>query len=763
MIDLRNFFGDGNEVGERVITDPESEAAKRLRVFIDAHEKGAQIVPLPRTLTNVSGEREIWWYVFWSQDGLERLVADSLRAFIGPTYSDMGYQPSGLDPTDGFDARLDAAVRGERGTRVLKFQVSKEQGREVSARLATYLALTNRHQHRRATRMRPVGKVLRDFDFSLARDDAQQAEKCLNELHSDGHLDAQNLTYLEIRFRAQFQRYAGVLNHPGIADAIRIGAPRAVVEGILVALYEEYIRDLAEADDADAVVRVAAAQITDRYQPLFATAGSLRDPRAIVTFLAVSAALGRQHPEVSAMTSELPATFKARGAAIQLADRLVRQSKPDSRLDALEVARGAFDEADIDGALRALRDAPATMESTKLALQCALEAGDRSGALFAASQFEKLSKEDRGTFEASKHWLRRLQSVQEMLGAVVPLPADAPVESTREQNVIAAVDGWQAWFARLANSTEWHSAVTVLQDNAHLWDFADLRKDGVIDKILTILGDLPSWGEAVLQRAMPELVNFFVVTDEEGEKVRAFSPLIDKFYEYLFLDDQPSVPSCTAMGEILVGRVNGGLSPSDYDDRLELFGEVLEKCGASGTVGIGLDAVESLLIAPCPSVEARMQFIHRIAALAKQCWKVLRREEQDYCRSLMQDALPDLRFADSEDGNVDGGDWSILHGRFIAIYSLQERALNRACGILQRLIPEARVESFSNSVGGDSSLRSAARSADLFVIVTRAAKHAATEYIEAERSGDIERPGGIGARSIVSAVAQWRDRMAAES
>ena len=72
------------------------------------------------------------------------------------------------------------------------------------------------------------------------------------------------------------------------------------------------------------------------------------------------------------------------------------------------------------------------------------------------------------------------------------------------------------------------------------------------------------------------------------------------------------------------------------------------------------------------------------------------------------------------------------------------------------MVEDVTVLSFHEKVGGSPALRAAARDADVFVIASAAAKHAATEYIEVQRrSGAVTlRPAGQGSASMLRCL--WR-------
>ena len=89
----------------------------------------------------------------------------------------------------------------------------------------------------------------------------------------------------------------------------------------------------------------------------------------------------------------------------------------------------------------------------------------------------------------------------------------------------------------------------------------------------------------------------------------------------------------------------------------------------------------------------------------------------------------------------------------IAIYSLTESVLKRVEGILKKILPGIKVH-LSHDKGGNNQLESYAKTADIFVIVTSSAKHAATEFIQKNRPKDKTTlfAAGKGSSSIIRAL-----------
>jgi hypothetical protein len=96
----------------------------------------------------------------------------------------------------------------------------------------------------------------------------------------------------------------------------------------------------------------------------------------------------------------------------------------------------------------------------------------------------------------------------------------------------------------------------------------------------------------------------------------------------------------------------------------------------------------------------------------------------------------------------------------ILLYSLDSGSLQRTASAIERRWPEARVQVSAAKVG-DQSLKQHARNADIVVLATRRAAHAATNFIQANKGEQTEIvfPDGSGSASMMrvleTAVMEW--------
>ena len=180
---------------------------------------------------------------------------------------------------------------------------------------------------------------------------------------------------------------------------------------------------------------------------------------------------------------------------------------------------------------------------------------------------------------------------------------------------------------------------------------------------------------------------------------------------------------------------------------------------APRTVDDVLDWIELIIEYPCPNVESRGAAIGRIADKLTSFIQRLDREQLTIFIGLSKECavpLPELfshclRIIEEEAvEEVAQSSSARFDGRRIALYSLNEGVLRRTKEWLE--LRGVKVAVF-NEHGGTNAMKEAARTADVFVIATYAAKHAASEFIVANRAGrPILYPAGKGSASMIRII-----------
>jgi hypothetical protein len=237
-------------------------------------------------------------------------------------------------------------------------------------------------------------------------------------------------------------------------------------------------------------------------------------------------------------------------------------------------------------------------------------------------------------------------------------------------------------------------------------------------------------------------------------------------YENLFLlvamDEQMSAAQAQVLARLADVRMSLGVSQSMYLDLIAQLKNTLQIMNSPAVINSFLDVCESLISHPCPSPDSRIEFFAATSAALARWHRRLTAPQLALFRNLCDELGHNLAIADipaTEEPDSGEGFTVALANRKLGIYSLQEGSARRAALLLRQLVPNLRVEVFSDHVGGSSALRNAAQQFDFFVIVTAAAKHAATIFIESKRPKD--KPtlyaNGQGSSSIFQSLGVYFD------
>jgi hypothetical protein len=92
-------------------------------------------------------------------------------------------------------------------------------------------------------RLRPVGRLLRDFEYALLTGNDDEARALIGQLKSEGHLAATNILFLEVRRLAASHHWDAIMALPELDGLISMPRPKRVTEALVQAIYETRLRD----------------------------------------------------------------------------------------------------------------------------------------------------------------------------------------------------------------------------------------------------------------------------------------------------------------------------------------------------------------------------------------------------------------------------------------------------------------------------------------------------------------------------------------
>jgi hypothetical protein len=246
-----------------------------------------------------------------------------------------------------------------------------------------------------------------------------------------------------------------------------------------------------------------------------------------------------------------------------------------------------------------------------------------------------------------------------------------------------------------------------------------------------------------------EVVGAFVDSDgyRQPASLTASAFLVNAFTYNRFRSDD--LAGVAALLEI---ALRGGLAADDYRSLLDDLRAECDRWVSLNQATSVLDICDNVARAPCPDQEARLRLMHSLLLpLSLQSGR-LEVDQLELARIIDRELRLDLVWARPGDGSPDQP--TVTHkARDVLLYSLDETVLARVSTALSALSLGLRVRVSSDQVGGPQ-LKQWVNRADIVVMATRCATHAATGFIRSNaRAGAIIREAdGSGSASLLRAV-----------
>jgi len=170
---------------------------------------------------------------------------------------------------------------------------------------------------------------------------------------------------------------------------------------------------------------------------------------------------------------------------------------------------------------------------------------------------------------------------------------------------------------------------------------------------------------------------------------------------------------------------------------------------------VALDLADLLVRAACPDPEARTRLADALLVPLHAQARRLEPDQFAFARQLSDELALELAWPDAETDDTDRSPISELPSFTVLMYSLDQGALARAAGALGRYAPRLKIHESHDYVGSPQ-LKTRTRNADVVVIATRCAKHAATGFIRAnaKRGTVVVEADGAGSASLLRAAFQ---------
>ncbi len=675
---LGRFFGAGNDADS--YTEIIEPFVKSLRRGDDA----------PAVLPRFVKERDTFaLYVIAAGPSNIIPAADLIEAFAGPTYCTKGdTAPAELDPRD----PVEASVIDFAGTnRTFVVEAGSNPGQR--AKLRTALTLMQRTVAARPPRLwhvpRPLGRLLAEFDASLAAGGEAASQAALDQLAAQGGITATNLAYLRVKRLDRLGRSKELLSMDGLANVLRQDPPLPVKEAVLNAIYSTALDG--PLGRGDVIAACDALRDADRPVPLpvHDNVTQYGDEAAVAL---MTAAIGRRdQPTLERMASAMLDTGRAG-----------------------TVPRPLWEEA------ASLLDRPGLLAPARRDEEAPQQSPTRlSGEEPQAGHPQPGTRPDAG-----------------------PLPGQPPAGATVPAS-------WPALFGAVAHDMP-VAKVILREESWRDWP-SPAESDDEIRQILDALDDV-SWARA-WQLAGP-FIQAVGYSTPAPRTARAF-------ITYALAFDRLGPGDLIALQALTEICLRASPPVSAYRELLDELGGACPQWVSPETALVALDFADRLVLAACPDDSTRMNLA--IALLDPLNSRQERLEDSDlaFASQLSSELEIPLDWRTPSERPDEEPFFASLPAMTVLLYSLDMAVLDRTSAELKRLAPGLKIAT-SHDKAGTSALKKKSRNANVVVLATRCAKHAATGFItENARTAVITYADGSGSASLLRAATDGLRRAAA--
>ena len=675
-----------------------------------------------------------WLCISFSEMQCEEL-REHLNAFIGTAGCDFEGLRSTLPASDNIAS---VAREWAGGNRIFDFRALAASHREdLRERLERMLRVWALRPTTDPGSLRTTEAMLREFELSLVNGDEQSAISWWEEIRAGGRLNAENLLFLKMQIPAAFGRWNDIDLDPNMALLAAAHRPRRTTAILIEAMWHTALKHNVEKNDVDGAIAVMRERLQGPLRGLFRSPAGISRPPLLLTFLIAAVAdAPPRHAVIDALIKRLLEGSPERKFAEKVVTAISPSSIPVAIEDALIQAKVARDRDDFLGAWLILKPLGHSVARSRLLLECAAEHWEEDSTIIITEAMVALSDEERTSVLAPKQRLKTWKKI-----------------SAQVENSIQAPSDWETWLNQVEASPTWDEAVAIARDASSLWPVETYLS--YPSKISVLAAHITREREAkaaeVVRLCMPHIADYFL----KNGPTSAFRSLYLDLLLALALDECFGGEDWGLAETLAFAIVDTGPSRAEYEHLLSSLKAVWELRGDPRRIDWALDLLDLLIAAPAPDPEPRDAFFEIISVFINKFARRIQPGQISLFKLLCGDLQREFPHFLTDTDKVETATTSeILAGKMVAIYTLDESSGKRARDLINIAYKDVDVRLSHDHVGSDQ-LKNLAKNADYFLIVTRSAKHAATNFIKDERPNHkrpIDYPTGKGTSSILTAI-----------
>lgn len=630
-----------------------------------------------------------------------RRLRPLLMAFAGPTVSSFDGKTRSLIPNNPFEeyllshewhlvTKINPGGQGE-------FNLAEMTKRGLSRMINNFLEAPENTQQPIQT----TSQLISRFRNALNINSRKEASNIIDICRNDMRLDALNLLFMEAQMYSHFGEWDKITGMENFSSLCYTRKPQEITAILLEAIYQVHFSHIEEQKGLEEQsklwrgdIRKNTRQILQIPIPKCVTKGGLilyvlelcelRDLEETNNQSELLQAIKDQCQEVgdfSFILSELE-SFEEKPLQIK--------SDEDQQKNDLSLALEALGKFDKEISLSSLANAKKLLDK--------LETKER----------EKLEQS-----ELSKSSLQSLQD--ESQGESIP-------------------DSWHDWAKRLEDP-EFKNYFEILKLAVVEWPVSNFKDSEEIKLLKDSFENISDGDKTAVERlsiSLPYLTSWLV--DDPDFPREVLTELYETILFHFVVGVKRGEKVYESTAVLISALLSLGLSKEKYKGLLMDCVELSKGIGTE-QVSWALNILEETIINPCAEEEEREVFFNKI-------FDEIQKKKQYLSESqilVMKKFTSVPHWANqleikAEDKNSKLRELS-ENVKSIAIYSLTEAVLKQATEIINEIIPDIKVNTFHDKVG-TTRLEGYAKTADIFVIATSSAKHAATTFIQKNRPKD---------------------------
>jgi len=576
-----------------------------------------------------------------------------------------------------------------------------------------------------SVRLRPIGRILRDFFLANREGDGESALAFYNEAKGSGKLSHRNLVGLELQSLAINASWHEILEHENLPDYLAGIIPTRIYHLLIRALRHVNNLDLTDLSNVDWVG--LKYNLVD-YESFILSKPRLKEEDRYKgdweAWSALAVSIGIDKNDIISFSP----SFITEEWVSELFGKV--ESFIETR-NALSIESSK---------LQALFDTPLSLDVVAQVLDYS-KACMPSEVSKIFSWLEELPFEIRQKTKASAPFRKLWSSLENYIygsnNEAVIIDESEVVDTTAESPKGSVINSWNDWFKHYA------SVDLINFDLISEWQPCEFDIKFITEAIST------SADAESIRNIAPHLLSWL-----DDNKIETTSAFWLGLIELIAMDDETSYITIGLMRDLIQGLLNTPHSKDQYSSAIEAFEVVVKVEISRKSLPIIIEFSEMLFDYAIKSPEiVRYPFWNGICQYAITHWSDIDFELQTVLIWLDKNIAPEGESFDhlvSEDNSSNEDSIISLKDKLIGISTLTEKAGQRAAEMLQSLFPEVVVKLNHDKVATDK-LKNLASSADYFIFCNKSAAHQSYYAVKAINK-EIIYCDGKGSSSIIRAL-----------